>query len=69
MDPKAHKRFLDYRERFTYFGAGAKLTQLGAAEFAELDGELQALEAMGEGSRDDEEEARLTELRRVLLRD
>lgn len=67
MDPTTHKRFLDYRERFTYFGAGAKLTMLGATEFAELDAELQKLE--GDAARDDEDEARLTELRRVLLRD
>lgn len=67
MDPATHKRYLDYRDRHGYFGSNRAV--LPAAEFAERDAECRALEAKGEGGRDDEEEARLLELRALLLRD
>jgi hypothetical protein len=67
VDPITHKRYLDYRERHAYFGG--KKALLGAAEFAALDDEARALEAKGEGGRDDEEEARLNELLVILVRD
>jgi hypothetical protein len=67
MDPATHKRFLDYRERHTYFGKRQKL--LSMAEFAPLDEEHRALHAKGEEARDDEEEERFAELSRLLLRD
>jgi hypothetical protein len=66
VDPKTHKRFLDYRERHGYFGKKLKL--LSMDEFAKADAELAALETKGE-RRDDEEEARYVELCRDLLRD
>jgi len=62
-----HQRYLDYRDRHGYFGAGKK--QLTMAEFTPLDAECEALEAKGEDGRDDEEEARFVELCRVLYRD
>gem|GEM_PF-1581738 len=64
---EAHQRYLDYRDRFGYFGAGKKM--LSREEFTPLEEELDALEAKGEDGRDDEEEARFVELCRVLLRD
>jgi len=67
MDRETHKRFLDYRERFVYFGDKTK-PQLGRDEFADADAEQRALEAKGE-ARDDEEEARFVELSKLLLRD
>ena len=66
MDPRTHKRFLDYRERAQYFGMVGKTVD--AATFATLDAELLALEAKGD-ARDDEEEARLAELSKLLLSD
>ncbi len=66
MDPKTHKRYLDYRDRHGYFGARLKL--LGMDEFAKLDAEHAALAAR-EGQRDDDEEARFEELSKVLLLD
>jgi hypothetical protein len=68
MDPHVHKRFLDYRERYIYFGQGGKLVQLGPDEFVAADAEHRELEAKGE-ARDDEEEQRLVELTRLLFRD
>ena len=47
MDPKTHKRFLDYREKFTYFGRG-EMVQLNAADFTAADNEYRELEAMGQ---------------------
>ncbi len=67
MDPATHKRFLDYRERHRYFGRRLKL--LTMAEFEAADKEHRALDAKGEGGRDDEEQARYDELSRLLLRD
>ncbi len=69
MDPATHKRFLEYRERYVYFGAETRRRCLTAAEFAAADAEQRTLEAMGEEGRDDEEEARFVELSRMLFRD
>ena len=68
MDPKVHSRFLDYRERYIYFAKGVKAPQLSADEFVVADAEYRALEAKKD-ARDDEEEARLEELARLLFRD
>lgn len=67
VDPTTHKRFLDYRERHVYFGAKEKL--LGPEEFEAADAEQRALDAKGEGARDDEEEERFVELSKLLFRD
>ncbi len=69
MDPVTHKRFLDYREAYEYFGEGLRARKLTAAEFAEYDVEQRALAAKGEEGRDDEDEARFAELSKLLLRD
>ncbi len=66
MDPTVHKRFLDYRELFLYFGR--KITLLSADEFAKADAEHGVLAAKGKG-RSDSEEARFRELARLLFRD
>jgi hypothetical protein len=66
MDPAAHKRFLDYRERHVYFGAKKK--RVDAAEFEKLDAEQRTLEELGD-RRTDEEEARFVELCEILFRD
>ena len=42
-DPRVHARFLTYRERHVYFGRGAQRTPLTLDQFAELDGERDAL--------------------------
>ena len=68
MTPEVHKRFLDYRERYTYFGNKAN-PQLTADAFVEADAEQRALEAKGEDNRDDEEEQRYAELSKLLFRD
>lgn len=67
MDPLTHKRFIDYRETFGYFGR-AGMVMLGQTEFAAADAEQRALAAKGD-ARDDEEEARFTELSKILFRD
>jgi len=67
MDPATHKRFLDYRERHKYFGK--RLQLLSMAEFEAADKEHRALDAKGEGGRDDEEEQRWQELSRLLCVD
>jgi hypothetical protein len=67
MDPDSHRRFLEYRDLFVYFGKMRK--QLNRDEFTPLDDELRALLAKPAKTRDDEEEARIEELRDVLLRD
>ncbi|MEO6419421.1 MAG: hypothetical protein ABIP39_08455 [Polyangiaceae bacterium] len=67
MDPKTHKRFLDYREKFTYFGRG-EMVQLNAVDFTAADAEYRELVAKGDG-RDDEEEARYEYLLQILLLD
>jgi hypothetical protein len=67
IDPEVHKRFLDYRERFIYFGAKTA-TPIGQEEFAVADAEHRALDAKGD-ARDDEEEQRFAELAKLLFRD
>jgi hypothetical protein len=66
VDPRTHKRYLDYRERHAYFGRRQKL--LSMDEFEKAETELTALESKGE-RRDDDEEARYVELCRDLLKD
>jgi len=66
-DPETHRRYLDYCERHTYFGAGKP--RLGMTEFLPLDAEHGELETKGEETRDDEEEARFVELSTILFRD
>ncbi|HEY2509298.1 MAG TPA: hypothetical protein VGI39_00450 [Polyangiaceae bacterium] len=68
MTPEVHKRFLDYRERYGYFGNKA-VPQLTADAFVDADAEHRALEAKGEDDRDDEEEQRFAELAKLLFRD
>ena len=67
MDPVIHKRFLDYRDAYEYFGRD--LQKLTPEEFGPLDAEFRALEQKGEEARDDEEQARFDALARLLLRD
>jgi len=67
MDPATHKRFLDYREAFTYFGRGG-MKRLSGDEFAVADAEHRALHAKGD-ARDDEDEARMADLAKLLFRD
>ncbi len=64
MDQVRHRRFLDYFDRFEYFGRGKK--KLTADEFEKLDIEYLALLTK---ARDDEEEARFAEVASALLRD
>ena len=66
-DRQAHKRYLEYRDRHSYFGKSEKLLTL--EEYSPLETELAALEAKGEDGRDDEEEARFSELAKWLFRD
>ena len=66
MDPETHKRFLEYRERHAYFGGTTAL--LTREQFLAADAEQRELEAKGE-RRDDDEEARWTELSKLLFRD
>jgi hypothetical protein len=67
MDPIVHKRFLDYRDRYSYFGRKG-MTQLDAQAFAAADAEHRVLAAKGD-ARDDEESARFAELSKILFRD
>ena len=66
-DPQAHKRYLEYRDRHSYFGKGEKILTL--VEFLPLEKELAALETLGEDERDDEDEVRFGELAKALFRD
>jgi hypothetical protein len=66
MNPQVHKRYLDYRELFVYFGR--KITILSAEEFAPADAEYKALEAKGK-KRSEEEDAHFRELAHLLFRD
>ena len=66
-DPQAHKRYLEYRDRHSYFGKAEKILTL--EEFVPREKELAALEALGEDARDDEEQVRFAELAKVLFRD
>ncbi|CAN5922950.1 hypothetical protein BH11MYX4_BH11MYX4_54140 [soil metagenome] len=67
MDRQAHKRYLEYRDRHSYFGKMEQVLPL--AEYIPLEIELSELEIKGEDGRDDEEEARFAELARILFRD
>ncbi len=67
MDRATHTRFLDYREKFTYFGRGGAVC-MDAESFAAADKEQRELAAKGE-TRDDEEEERFAELSKILFRD
>jgi hypothetical protein len=67
MDPAVHKRFLEYRERFVYFGRGG-LVILTKDEFVVADAEQRTLESKGE-ARDRDEEERFVDLSRLLFRD
>lgn len=66
MDRALHKRYLDYRETFVYFGRGG-MVMMSAAEFTSADEELRLLDATGQ-KRTPEEEQRKTELDAVLFR-
>ncbi|WP_394839736.1 hypothetical protein LVJ94_22875 [Pendulispora rubella] len=66
MDPQTHKRYLDYRGRYEYFGRQKAI--LTAVQFAAFDAELRTLQAKGD-TLEDEDEARLVELRAILLMD
>jgi hypothetical protein len=68
MDARAHKRFLDYRERFTYFAKETRAQLLLQEQFVSADAERQSLEEKG-AQRDDEEEARFAELTKLLFLD
>jgi hypothetical protein len=59
MDPKVHKRYLDYRDRHVYFGR--KKAMMSGVDFEPLDAEYQVLLQKGE-SRDDEEDARFADV-------
>ena len=67
IDRQAHKRYLEYRDRHSYFGKVERLLTL--AEYIPLEIELSALELKGEDHRDDEEEARFAIVARILFRD
>jgi hypothetical protein len=69
MTPTTHKRFLEYRERYVYFGAETRRPVLTSDEFDAADTEQRSLASMGEEARDDEEEARFVELSKLLFRD
>ena len=69
MDPSTHKRFLEYRERYVYFGAETRRPMLTGDEFAAADAEQRTLATLREEGRDDEEEARFVELSKLLFRD
>jgi len=67
MDQATHKRYLDYRDRFSYFGR--KMKQLSMAEYVVAEKELNELAALGEAGRDDEEEDRFRALEKILFKD
>ena len=65
MDPRTHRRFLEYRETFQYYRAERKV-MLDREAWLSLDAEYLALEAQARGA---DEERRFVALKRVLLRD
>ncbi|MCC6876556.1 MAG: hypothetical protein IT378_19795 [Sandaracinaceae bacterium] len=65
MDPKAHKRFLEYLERYEYFRQPG-LEKLAGEVWLRLDAALVELQRDEAGSSN---AARIKALRRVLLRD
>lgn len=66
MDHVGHKKYLEYRERHSYFGAQRRA--LSREEFAEADAAWSELARAG-SSRDDEDEVRYAELSALLHRD
>jgi hypothetical protein len=66
MDPDQHARFLDYLERYEYFGRGDSV-RLGRDEFVAADTEYTRLTAMP--TRSAYEQEVLDALRVLLLRD
>jgi hypothetical protein len=66
MDPAQHDRFLEYRERFEYFGRGDAVC-LTRDEFVAYDTEYQRLAALERRSPAEDEAFRA--LRTELLRD
>jgi hypothetical protein len=66
MDPAQHERFLEYLERFEYFGRGDAV-RLGMDEFTALDAEYRRLTALARLGPSEEETLR--DLRVLLLRD
>lgn len=66
MDPAQHQRFLDYLERYEYFGRGDP-PRLGREQFEAVDTEYQRLVALPR--RSPAEEDTLRDLRAVLLND
>ena len=68
VDPKAHKRFLEYVEKFQYFGGGKK--RLTREQWEALDAERGPLEAEAAAERISAEGlTRLLAIRRLLLVD
>jgi hypothetical protein len=65
-DPKVHARFLTYRERHVYFGRGDQRTPLTLEQFAQLDGERDALIARPRAELSHAEHRRLGELDTLL---
>ena len=68
MDPRTHKRFLEYRETFQYYRAERKVI-LDRETWLAYDVEYLALEARPADARSRDEESRRLALKRVLLRD
>ena len=66
IDRQSHKRYLEYRDRHSYFGKMERL--LTFADYVPLETELSELELKGDG-RDDEEEVRFADLAKLLFRD
>lgn len=65
MTPEKHRQYLDYLAQYEYFGR--RLPKLGMDEFEASDREYHELAA--KTSRDDDDEARLEELAKLLFRD
>ncbi len=68
MNARAHKRLLEYRERFTYFAKETSAPLMSQDQFVAADAERDALQAKS-SLRDDEEEARFEELTKLLFLD
>lgn len=69
VDPKSHRRFLDYVEKYIYFG-GSDCPKLTREEWQELESERLPLEeTAGRIDAPASDRARLRALRRLLLVD
>ena len=69
MDPKAHRRFLDYIDKFVYFG-GSDLPKLTRDQWEKLSAERGPLEVKARADELDADELRrLRAIRRLLLVD